>query len=107
MAASPGSQKPNSTAQKMLTGNSRIMPPMPASMITPANTCIGTLVLGLRCFVSAFVFDAAAQQGYYPGLAVLLFLALDFLVLAVLATAELLTSLRLSQKSLVRHRKVL
>ena len=45
--------------------------------------CIGTLVLGLLCFVSAFVFDAAAQQGYYPGLAVLVFLALDFLVLAV------------------------
>ena len=48
--------------------------------------CIGTLVLGLLCFVSAFVFEAAAQQGYYPGLAVLIFLALDFLVLAVLAT---------------------
>ena len=45
--------------------------------------CIGTLVLGLLCFVSAFVFEAAAQQGYYPGLAVLVFLALDFLVLAV------------------------
>ena len=38
------------------------------------------------CFVSAFVFEAAAQQGYYPGLAILVFLALDFLVLAVLAT---------------------
>ena len=38
------------------------------------------------CFVSAFVFDAAAQLGYYPGLAVLLFLALDFLVLAVFGT---------------------
>ena len=38
MAASPGSQKPNSTAQNTLTGNSKIMPPMPASMITPANT---------------------------------------------------------------------
>ena len=25
--------------------------------------CIGTLVLGLLCFVSAFVFEAAAQQG--------------------------------------------
>ena len=48
--------------------------------------CIGTLVLGLLCFVSAFVFEAAAQQGYYPGLAILVFLALDFLVLAVLAT---------------------
>ena len=48
--------------------------------------CIGTLVLGLLCFVSAFVFEAAAQQGYYPGLAVLVFLALDFLVLAVLGT---------------------
>ena len=47
---------------------------------------VGTLVLGLLCFVSAFVFEAAAQQGYYPGLAVLVFLALDFLVLAVLAT---------------------
>ena len=33
--------------------------------------CIGTLVLGLLCFVSAFVFEAAAQQGYYPGLAIL------------------------------------
>ena len=43
----------------------------------------GTLVLGLLCFVSAFVFEAAAQQGYYPGLAILTFLALDFLVLAV------------------------
>ena len=42
-----------------------------------------TLVLGLLCFVSAFLFEAAAQQGYYPGVAVLLFLALDFLVLAV------------------------
>ena len=49
--------------------------------------CIGTLVLGLLCFVSAFVFEAAAQQGYYPGLAVLVFLALDFLVLAVLGYA--------------------
>ena len=48
--------------------------------------CIGTLVLGLLCFVSAFVFETAAQQGYYPGLAVLVFLALDFLVLAVLGT---------------------
>ena len=48
--------------------------------------CIGTLVLGLLCFVSAFVFEIAAQQGYYPGLAILVFLALDFLVLAVLAT---------------------
>lgn len=44
---------------------------------------VGTLVLGLLCFVSAFLFEAAAQQGYYPGLAVLVFLALDFLVLAV------------------------
>lgn len=44
---------------------------------------VGTLLLGLLCFISAFVFDAAAQQGYYPGLAVLVFLALDFLVLAV------------------------
>ena len=43
----------------------------------------GTLVLGLLCFVSAFLFEAAAQQGYYPGLAILVFLALDFLVLAV------------------------
>lgn len=48
--------------------------------------CIGTLVLGLLCFVSAFVFEVAAQQGYYPGLAVLVFLALDFLVLAVFST---------------------
>lgn len=30
--------------------------------------CIGTLVLGLLCFVSAFVFEAAAQQGITPGL---------------------------------------
>ena len=44
---------------------------------------MGTLVLGLLCFVSAFLFEAAAQQGYYPGLAILVFLALDFLVLAV------------------------
>ena len=44
---------------------------------------VGTLALGLLCFVSAFLFEAAAQQGYYPGLAVLVFLALDFLVLAV------------------------
>lgn len=44
---------------------------------------IGTLLLGLLCFVTAFLFEAAAQQGYYPGLAVLVFLALDFLVLAV------------------------
>ena len=44
---------------------------------------VGTLLLGLLCFISAFVFDAAAQQGYYPGLAVPVFLALDFLVLAV------------------------
>ncbi len=42
-----------------------------------------TLLLGLLCFISAFLFEAAAQQGYYPGLAVLVFLALDFLVLAV------------------------
>ena len=28
--------------------------------------CIGTLVLGLLCFVSAFVFEAAAQQGVLP-----------------------------------------
>ena len=40
-------------------------------------------LLGLLCFVSAFLFEAAAQQGYYPGLAILAFLALDFLVLAV------------------------
>lgn len=44
---------------------------------------VGTLVLGLLSFVSAFLFEAAAQQGYYPGLAILIFLALDFLVLAV------------------------
>lgn len=44
---------------------------------------VGTLVLGLLCFVSAFLFEAAAQQGYYPGLAILIFLSLDFLVLAV------------------------
>ena len=44
---------------------------------------VGTLVLGLLSFVSAFLFEAAAQQGYYPGLAILVFLALDFLVLAV------------------------
>ena len=47
---------------------------------------VGTLALGLLCFISAFVFDAAAQQGYYPGLAVLVFLAMDFLVLAVFGT---------------------
>ena len=47
------------------------------------DTKVGTLVLGLLCFVSAFLFVAAAQQGYYPGLAVLVFLALDLLVLAV------------------------
>ncbi len=47
---------------------------------------LGTLVLGLLCFVSAFLFEAAAQQGYYPGLAILFFLALDFLVLAVAGT---------------------
>ena len=44
---------------------------------------LGTLLLGLLCFVSAFLFEAAAQQGYYPGLAILVFLVLDFLVLAV------------------------
>ena len=44
---------------------------------------VGTLVLGLLCFVKAFVFEADARQDYYPGLAVLIFLALDFLVLAV------------------------
>ena len=44
---------------------------------------LGTLVLGLLSFVAAFLFEAVAQQGYYPGLAVLVFLALDFLVLAV------------------------
>ena len=38
IAASPGSQKPNSTDQNTLTGNSKIMPPMPASMRTPART---------------------------------------------------------------------
>ena len=27
---------------------------------------LGTLLLGLLCFVSAFLFEAAAQQGYYP-----------------------------------------
>ena len=48
-----------------------------------ATGAIGTLLLGILCFVSAFLFEAAAQQGYYPGLAVLVFLALDFLVLAV------------------------
>ena len=47
---------------------------------------VGTLVLGLLCFVSTFLFEAAAQQGYYPGLAILVFLALDFLVLAVGST---------------------
>ena len=52
----------------------------------------GTVVLGVLCFVAAFLWEAAAQQGYYPGLAVLVFLALDFLVLAVggtLCTAAL------------------
>ena len=43
---------------------------------------VGMTVLGLLCFVSAFLFEAAAQQGYYPGIAILLFLALDFLVFA-------------------------
>ena len=47
---------------------------------------LGTALLGLLCFVAAFLFEAAAQQGYYPGLAILLFLALDFLVLAVTST---------------------
>ena len=47
--------------------------------------CIGTLVLGLLCFVSAFVFETAAQQGYYPGVGVLVFLALDLLVFSVAA----------------------
>lgn len=44
---------------------------------------VGTLLLGLLCFVTSFLFEAAAQQGYYPGLAILVFLALDLLVLAV------------------------
>ena len=47
---------------------------------------VGTLALGLLCFVSAFLFEVAAQQGYYPGLAILVFLALDFLILAVCGT---------------------
>lgn len=47
---------------------------------------LGTAVLGALCFVMAFVFEAAAQQGYYPGLAVLLFLALDLLVFALVFT---------------------
>ena len=38
MAASPGNQKPNSTAQNTLTGNSKSMPPMPASITIPAAT---------------------------------------------------------------------
>lgn len=42
-----------------------------------------TLILGALCFVTAFLFESAAKQGYYPGLAVLLFLALDFLLLVV------------------------
>lgn len=46
---------------------------------------VGMTVLGALCFVAAVVFEAAAQQGYYPGLAVLLFLALDFLVFALIA----------------------
>lgn len=47
---------------------------------------VGTAILGALCFVVAFVFEAAAQQGYYPGLAVLLFLALDLLVFALVFT---------------------
>lgn len=47
---------------------------------------VGTAILGALCFVVAFVFEAAAQQGYYPGLAVLLFLALDLLVFALMFT---------------------
>lgn len=43
-----------------------------------------TLVLGMLCFVASYLFELAAEQGYYPGLAVLLFLALDFLVFTVI-----------------------
>lgn len=45
----------------------------------------GMTVLGALCFVCAFVFEAAAQQGYYPGIGVLAFLALDLLVFAAAA----------------------
>ena len=49
--------------------------------------CDSTLVLGLLWHISAFVFEAAAQpEGITPELAILVFLALDFLVLAVLAS---------------------
>lgn len=47
---------------------------------------VGMTVLGALCFVAAFVFEAAAQQGYYPGLAVLVFLAFDFLIFALIGT---------------------
>lgn len=49
----------------------------------------GTAGLGALCFVTAFVFEAAAQQGYYPGLAVLMFLALDLLVFALVFTLSM------------------
>lgn len=45
----------------------------------------GMTVLGALCFVCAFVFEAADQQGYYPGIGVLAFLALDLLVFAAAA----------------------
>ncbi len=42
-------------------------------------------LLGALCFVSAFLFETAEQQGYYPGVGVLVFLALDLLVFSVAA----------------------
>ena len=47
---------------------------------------LATTLAALLCFVTAFIFEAADQQGYYPGLAILVFLALDFLVCAVFFT---------------------
>ena len=69
---------------------------------------IGTLLLGVLCFVTSFLFEAAAQQGYYPGLAVLVFLALDFLILAVgftlcMAALPLEVSGRVSVSALLRQ----
>ena len=45
----------------------------------------GMTLLGALCFVSAFLFETAEQQGYYPGVGVLVFLALDLLVFSVAA----------------------
>lgn len=62
---------------------------------------LGTLILGALCFTAAFLFEAAAQQGYYPGLAILLFLALDFLVFAVIC-GLCAAQLPLAEASLLR-----